>query len=93
MLKANSYFAGSVQSVGFERLGRKQSVGGIDSGEYRFKTDAPERMTVVSGELEAKLEGTEVWVRYAPGTYFEVAGSSSFEVRAHYASAYLCEYL
>ena len=91
MLKHNTYFEGNVQSVGFERLGRKQSVGVIAKGEYHFGTDAPERMTVISGELHAKV-GAE-WRVYPAGTAFEVPGKSGFDVRADAPAAYLCEYL
>lgn len=91
MLKHNSYFDGNVQSVGFARLGRNMSVGVIDAGEYHFGTDAPERMTVVSGELEAKVGDT--WKTYPTGTYFEIPGKSGFDVRASGPAAYLCEYL
>src|SRR5438128_520253 len=50
MLKHNSYFDGKIQSIGFERLGRRLTSGVIDRGEFHFNTDAPERMTVTSGE-------------------------------------------
>ena len=53
MLKHNSYFEGKVQSIGFERNGRRATAGVIDAGEFHFGTDAAERMTVVSGELKA----------------------------------------
>ena len=91
MLKHNTYFDGNVQSIGFERLGRRMTVGVIHPGEYHFGTDAPERMTVVSGELEAKLD-TE-WRRFPAGTIFEVPGKSGFDVRTSAPSAYLCEFL
>jgi hypothetical protein len=91
MLKHNTYFDGNVQSVGFERLGRKMTAGVIAPGEYHFGTDAPERMTVTSGELEAKIEGT--WHTYPAGTTFEVPGKSGFDVRAKEPAAYLCEFL
>lgn len=90
-LKHNSYFEGRVQSVGFTRNGRKATVGVIAPGEYHFNTDAPERMTVTSGELCARL-GAE-WVRYAAGTAFEVPGKSGFDVKATDPAAYLCEFL
>lgn len=93
MLKHNSYFDGQVQSVGFERLGRKLSAGVIDQGEFHFGTDAPERMTVVSGELLVKLDGTSEWSRYPAGTVFEVRGKSGFDVKAVLPAAYVCEYL
>jgi len=93
MLKHNSYFEGLVQSVGFERHGRKATVGVIDAGEFHFGTASPERMTVVSGELLAKLPGEAGWRAFPAGTSFEVAGQSGFDVKAAGASAYLCEYL
>jgi len=91
MLKHNTYFDGGVQSIGFERLGRRMTVGVIAPGEYHFGTDAPERMTVVSGELEAKIGDS--WKAYPAGTVFEVPGKSGFDVRARAPSAYLCEFL
>lgn len=93
MLQHNSYFEGQVQSVGFERVGRRQTVGVIAPGSYHFGTDAPERMTVVSGALEVRVDGTEAFVLYAAGTYFEVGAKSGFDVRASAPSAYLCEFL
>jgi uncharacterized protein YaiE (UPF0345 family) len=92
MLTHNTYFEGKVQSIGFTRLGRRMTAGVVAPGEYHFGTDAPERMTVVSGELDVKLQGGE-WRTYPAGTVFEVAGKSGFDVRAHEASAYLCEFL
>jgi len=93
MLKQNSYFEGRVQSVGFERNGRTATVGVIDPGEFHFGTAAPERMTVVSGELQAKLPGEAAWRAFPAGTSFEVPGQSGFDVKAAAACAYLCEYL
>jgi uncharacterized protein YaiE (UPF0345 family) len=93
MLKHNVYFEGKVQSVGFERNGRRHTVGVVDAGEFHFGTEAPERMTVVSGELLARLPGDEGWRAYPSGTTFEVPGKSGFDVRAHAPSAYLCEFL
>jgi uncharacterized protein YaiE (UPF0345 family) len=93
MLKHNTYFDGKVQSIGFERNGRRATAGVIAPGEYHFGTDAPERMTVVSGELEAKLDGESAWRTYPAGTQFEVRGKSGFDVRARDSAAYLCEFL
>jgi uncharacterized protein YaiE (UPF0345 family) len=92
-LKHNSYFEGRVQSVGFERLGRRMTVGVIAPGEYHFTTDAPERMTVTSGELLIRLAGTGDLRAYPAGTAFEVPGKSAFDVQASSPAAYLCEYL
>jgi uncharacterized protein YaiE (UPF0345 family) len=93
MLKHNSYFEGKVQSVGFERNGRKATVGVIAPGEYHFGTDAPERMSVTSGELTVRIQGESDFRAYPAGTSFEVPAKSGFDVRAAAASAYLCEFL
>jgi uncharacterized protein YaiE (UPF0345 family) len=93
MLKHNTFFDGKVQSVGFERLGRKLTAGVIDRGEFHFGTDAPERMTVVSGELFVRRDGASEWHAYPAGTVFEVAGKSGFDVRAQEPAAYVCEFL
>lgn len=93
MLKHNTYFEGAVQSVGFERNGRKLTAGVIDTGEFHFNTDAPERMTVTSGELLVRLAGNSEWRSYPVGTAFEVPAKSGFDVKAEAPSAYVCEFL
>lgn len=93
MLKHNSYFDGAVQSVGYERNGMRATVGVIAPGEHHFGTAAAERMTVVSGLLQAKLPGAD-WANFPAGTYFEVAANSGFDVRSVGGpAAYLCEFL
>ena len=93
MPKHNSYFDGKVQSIGFERNGRRATVGAIEPGEFHFSTDAAERMPVVSGELWARLPGDSAWRAFPAGTSFEVPAKSGFDVKATLASAYLCEFL
>jgi len=93
MLKHNSYFDGGVQSIGFERHGRRQTVGAIAAGEFHFDTAGAERMTVVSGELAVRFAGGSEWHSYPAGTAFEIAANSGFDVRAAVAAAYLCEFL
>jgi len=92
-LKHSSYFDGKVQSLGFERNGRRTTVGVVSPGEYHFGTDGAERMTVVSGELLARLDGTTEWRVYPAGTAFEIAAKSGFDVRAVAPAAYCCEFL
>ena len=93
MLKHNQYFEGRVQSIAFERNGRRATVGVIESGEHHFGTQAPERMTVTSGELRANVAGRG-WANYPAGTSFEVAANSGFEVEpVGGPAAYLCEFL
>ncbi len=93
MLKHNSYFDGKVQSLGYERNGRRATAGVIDAGEFHFNTDAAERMTVVTGELWARLPGESAWRAFPAGTVFEVPAKSGFDVKAAAPSAYLCEFL
>ena len=93
MLKHNTYFDGRVQSIGFERHGRRLTAGVIDAGEFHFGTEAPERMHVVSGELWVRVQGQNEFQRYPTGTCFEVGAKSGFDVRAELPSAYVCEFL
>ena len=93
MLKHNSFFEGKVQSIGFERSGRRATAGVVDAGEFHFGTDAAERMTVISGELWARLPGETAWRAFPAGTAFEIPAKSGFDVKAAAASAYLCEFL
>jgi purine/pyrimidine-nucleoside phosphorylase len=93
LAKHNSYFDGKVQSLGFERNGRRATVGVVSPGEYHFGTDAAERMTVVSGELHVRLNPADDWQVYPVGTAFEVPQKSGFDVKATTAAAYLCEFL
>ena len=69
---------------------------------FHFGTAAPERMTVVSGCLEVKLDGEDAWNKFAAANspnpvypiFFEVKGNSGFECKSvNGAAAYLCEYL
>lgn len=92
MLKHHTYFENRVQSVGFERHGRKQTVGVVDVGEFHFNTDGAERMTVVSGQLQARLTGGD-WLTFPAGTSFEVPGKSGFDVRTQEPTAYWCEFI
>ncbi len=74
---------GRVQSIGFERNGRRATAGVIDAGLFHFGTEAAERMSVVSGELWVKLPGDEAFRPYPMGTAFEVpAGSGTSSSRA-----------
>jgi uncharacterized protein YaiE (UPF0345 family) len=97
MLSHNSYFDGTVQSIGYTRNNLRATVGVIEAGdltgELHFNTDAAERMTVVSGTLRARLPGGD-WITYPAGTAFEIPAKSGFDVLAAGGpAAYLCEFL
>ncbi|MBF9003096.1 pyrimidine/purine nucleoside phosphorylase [Vibrio nitrifigilis] len=92
MIKANSYFEGNVQSLAFEQQGEKSSVGVMAPGEYTFGTAAPEKMTVIKGELTIKRQGEQNWLSFKDGESFNVDGDSSFDLQVKQSTAYLCEY-
>jgi uncharacterized protein YaiE (UPF0345 family) len=92
MLQHNTYFDGTVQSIGFERNGRSYSTGVFAAGTFHFNTDAPERMTVTSGEILVTLPGQEPRT-YPMGTSFEVPGKSGFDAVTTGPASYLCEFL
>ena len=91
-LQHNTYFDGTVQSIGFELGGERRSVGVMAPGEYHFGTDAPETMTVVHGELVVRLPASDEWQTFGVGTSFDVPGSSGFDLQVAVPTAYLCEY-
>lgn len=93
MIKENTYFEGSVKSLGFTQDDGDSSVGVMAAGEYTFGTAAPEKMTVVKGVLTVKLPGSEEWITYEAGQAFNVVGDSSFDLKVITPTAYLCEYL
>ncbi len=93
MFNHNQYFDGAVASLAFEDNGIAATVGVMKAGEYRFSTGAAERMTVVSGELSIKLEGSDNWQDYQAGGEFAIAANSYFDVKVVRDSSYLCHYL
>lgn len=92
MLNVNSYFDDKVKSISFAGEQLPASVGVISSGEYAFDTSKDETMTVISGELIAKLPHSNEWVSYRAGESFEVPANTVFNVKSHGDTAYLCTY-
>ncbi|MDW6004743.1 pyrimidine/purine nucleoside phosphorylase [Vibrio mangrovi] len=93
MIQVNTYFDGNVKSLGFEQQGEANSVGVMAPGEYTFSTAAPEKMTVIKGELVIKRAEDQEWLSFKSGESFSVNGNASFDVQVKVATAYLCEYL
>ncbi len=91
--KANVYFDGNVIShtVLFAD-GTKKTLGLIRPGSYHFNTAAAERMEIVAGTCNVKLDGTTTAQDYAPGAHFDVAANSGFTI-AVAPKAALCEYI
>jgi purine/pyrimidine-nucleoside phosphorylase len=92
--KANVYFDGKVVSHSIELSdGSKKTLGLIYPGEYRFNTDAPERMEITAGACRARLAGERDWKEFAAGTFFDVPGKSSFEIAVDAGIAqYICSF-
>lgn len=92
--KASIYFDGKVVSHTLILAdGSKKSLGLIYAGEYHFGTDAPERMDIVAGSCEVKLDGAEEWQAYSAGSFFRVPGKSGFSIAvAGGIAEYVCTY-
>ena len=94
--RANVYFDGKVVSHAITLAdGSKKTLGLIYPGEYRFNTDAPERMEIIAGACRAKLAGEPAWKDYAEGASFDVPGKSSFEIAVPLGSGiaqYICSF-
>jgi hypothetical protein len=93
LAKANVYFGGKVVSHTLLVGGAKKTLGLIYAGQYKFSTDAPERMDITAGSCRIRLAGAKDWTPQAAGAGFEVPGKSSFEIAVDEGLAeYLCTY-
>jgi uncharacterized protein YaiE (UPF0345 family) len=92
MLSVNSYFDDNVKSIAFQGKTLNTTVGVMDIGEFTFGTSKYEVMTIIDGELEVKLPGTQSWSTFTNGDQFEVEANSSFEVKVVRQTAYHCTY-
>jgi len=93
--KANIYFDGGVVShtVRFPD-GSRKTLGLIRPGSYHFGTQAPERMEIVSGDCEVRLDGSEAVTTYGAGQAFDVPGNSGFTIVVKTgACEYICSFL
>ena len=91
LTKANIYFDGRVvsHSVLFPD-GSKKTLGLIYPGKFHFGTDKAERMEIVAGSCEVKLDGPSTVKTYAAGESFDVPRKSGFDIEA---KSGLCEYI
>lgn len=79
--KANLYFDSKVAShTVLFKDGSKKTIGLIYPGAFKFNTDTPERMEIVAGDCRVRQAGEDQWENYTAGTFFMVAGNSSFEI-------------
>lgn len=89
--KANVYFDGKVvsHSILFAD-GSKKTLGLIYPGSYHFGTDKAERMEIVAGACEVKIDGSDATANYAAGQYFDVPAKSGFDI---VVAEGICEYI
>lgn len=79
--KANIYFDGKVVSHTLTLAdGQKKTLGLIYPGGFRFNTEQPERMEIVAGNCQVRLDGASDWTLYAAGSWFDVAAGSAFDI-------------
>ena len=89
--KANVYFDGKVVShtILFPD-GSKKTLGLIYPGKFHFGTEKAERMEIVAGACQVKLEGSSEIKDYTAGAAFDVPAKSGFDVEV---KSGLCEYV
>lgn len=92
MLSVNSYFEDKVKSIAFQGKTLATTVGVMDLGEFTFGTSQYEVMTIIDGQIEVKLPGTQSWTTFTNGEQFEVEANSSFDVKVTLPTAYHCTY-
>jgi purine/pyrimidine-nucleoside phosphorylase len=89
--KANVYFEGKV--VSHTLLfpdGSKKTLGLIYPGPFHFGTDKSERMEIVAGSCQVKLDGQGQVQTYSSGQVFEVPAKSGFNIEVKQG---ICEYI
>ncbi len=90
-VKHNSYFEGTVQSLGLDTEKGHATVGVMKKGTYQFSTSTVETIIVVSGIMNIKLADSE-WTKYGEQEKFEVAANSKFDIVCDTDVAYICYY-
>ena len=79
--KANIYFDGKVVSHTLTLAdGQKKTLGLIYPGGFRFNTEQAERMEIVAGHCQVRLDGASDWTSYAVGSWFDVPAGSAFDI-------------
>ena len=89
--KANIYFDGKVISHTIVLPdGSRKTLGLIYPGSFHFGTKAAERMELIAGACEVKLDGAREGKKYTPGQAFEVPANSGFDIQV---ASGICEYV
>jgi uncharacterized protein YaiE (UPF0345 family) len=93
--KANIYFEGRVVSHTLRMAnGDKKTLGIIYPGQYRFATQAGERVEITSGSCKVTLPGEGEGSVYGVGSQFEVPPNSAFDISVNLGiTQYVCSFL
>ncbi len=95
LTKANVYFDGGVIShtVLFPD-GSKKTLGIIRPGDYHFGTGVAERMEIVDGMCQVRLDGSDTEHSHATGSHFDVPAKSGFSISVDSGVCqYICSFL
>jgi len=87
----NIYFDGKVSSLGLHTDKGKATVGVMKAGSYTFSTSSPEKMVIIAGMLEVKLDDGD-YKTYQQSEEFDIASGVSFDVKCDSDVAYICYY-
>lgn len=92
--EANIYFDGRVTSRTVEFSdGAVKTLGIMLPGEYTFNTGKSELMEITSGHVSWCAAGSGEWQDVGSGESFRVEGNSSFQIRVHEVTDYICSFL
>lgn len=92
--EANIYYDGKVTSrTIILEDGSKQSLGIMLPGEYTFGTNEAEIMEMMSGDLEIRLPGEELFRQLNTPETFNVPANSSFDLKIKSVTDYCCSYI
>ena len=89
--KANIYFNGKVvsHSIVLED-GAKKTLGLIYPGSYHFNTELAEKMEIIAGTCNVKLDGSEESNSCGENQAFDVPANSGFTIEVNEG---ICEYI
>jgi len=91
MIKVNEYYEGKIKSLGNSLNDERFTVGIMEEGEYKFRTDTVEIMEIVFGEMDAVLPDGVKRI-YKKGDSFLVEKGVEFTVIIKEPVSYLCLY-
>lgn len=91
--RANLYFDGKCvsHSVLFSD-GSRKTVGVIFPSKLVFNTAEPERIEINAGRCRIRLDGSDSWQEFGPGSEFSVPGHSKFDIETLETLDYVCHF-